>query len=114
MTSNTRKTKLLIGANALMAIVLAVAALFSLWKTKGEDMTIMFSLIMLIASIAFFLAFFAAKRQWRGQCYLQLVGPSIVVFALFGTVIAAVAAVIGVIACWFTSCKSGSGGSAAS
>ncbi len=106
MNPQLGKSKLLTGVNALLAALLALAGVIVLWRTKGEDMTIMFSLMLFVSSAAFLLAYFAAARHWRSQCYLQLLGPAFVVFALFGTVAAALAASIGMLACWLKSRKS--------
>ena len=99
MDAETRTSKLLQRTNALVAALLAIAGVFLLLKTEGQDMTIMFSLILFVAAAAFLLSYFASAHQWRTQCYLQMVGPAIVVFALFGGIVAVVAASIGMIIC---------------
>ncbi len=55
------------------------------------------SLLLLLAAAAFIIAFAALKRGWRGRWLLQIVGPTLILFFLFGLLWALAGSILGAI-----------------
>jgi hypothetical protein len=81
-------------ADIVLAACSAAAAVFWLWIAKGEGIAIITALLVLLTAAAFVLAHIAIKRNWRRQWSLQLLGPTMAIFLLFGTLWALVSVVV--------------------
>jgi hypothetical protein len=75
----------LIATNAVLAGCSIGAAAFWLWVADAQSVAIIVAIMLVLTSLAFMLARHALKRNWASQWFLQILGPAMVIFLLFGT-----------------------------
>lgn len=88
-------------ADVVLAAGSALAAGAWFWFAEGQGIAVITTLLALLTAVAFVLAHVALKRNWRRQWALQLAGPAMVIFLLFGFLPAAVATALLALTGWF-------------
>lgn len=78
----------LIATNAVLAGCSIGAAAIWLWVADAHSVAVIVAIMLVLTALAFMLARHALKRNWASQWFLQIVGPTMVIFVLFGTSIA--------------------------
>jgi hypothetical protein len=99
--------------NAVLAGCSIGAAAFWLWSVGVESIAIIIAILLVVTALAFMVARYALKRNWPGKWFFQIPGPAIVIFLLFGTISAAISALLAVAVVLFLRRKTNSPGNAA-
>jgi hypothetical protein len=86
----------LIATNAVLAGCSIGAAAFWLWVADAQSVAVIVAIMLVLTALAFMLARHALKRNWASQWFLQILGPAMVLFLLFGTSIAAMSSLLAV------------------
>ena len=86
---------------AVIDIALAVcAAVFAVplpWIIEPHGVGLVASLFILLTAAAFIIASVALKRGWRGRWPLQIVGPALALYLLFGLSWALAGSILGAV-----------------
>ncbi len=88
----------LVALNAVLAACSALAAAISLWSAEQPSIAIVVTFLVVLCAVAFLLGMHAHRRNWQSKWYVQIAGPALSVFVLFGTHFAMLAVGLGVVA----------------
>ena len=83
-------------ANAVLAGCSLGVAAFWLWSVGTESIAIIAAILLAVTALACMLARHAWMRNWPGKWFFQIPGPVMGIFLLFGTVLAAICALLAV------------------
>lgn len=82
-------------ADVVLAVCSAGLAAALPWIIEPHPFVFFVSLLLLLAAAAFIIAFAALKRGWRGRWLLQIVGPTLILYLLFGLLWALAGSILG-------------------
>jgi hypothetical protein len=103
----------LVVTNALLASCSIGAAAIWLWVADAQSVAVIVAIMLVLTALAFMLARHALKRNWASQWFLQIPGPTMVIFLLFGTSMAVMSSLLAVALVMVLRRRSGSPGKAA-
>ena len=101
------------GVFAVLSIGVAVIWVVWLSGAGAAGFSVIAAFLLLLTAIGFFLARQALKRDWTSKWFMQLIGPTMAIFILFGLLPAIVSAFTAALLVWFALRKGGTHKSAA-
>lgn len=85
--------------DSVFAVCAAVFAAPMPWLLEPHGVGFTASLFILLVAVAFIIASIALKRGWRGRWLIQIVGPALTFYLLFGLAwalsVSIIAAIVG-------------------
>lgn len=88
----------LVPTNAVLAVCSVLAAAISFWSTDTQSIAIVVTFLILLCALGFLLGMQAHRKNWNSKWYIQILGPTLSLFVLFGTFIAVITAILGAVA----------------